>query len=92
MYVVRRSGPESWQENYKSLEDRKICECYVSKKIQEFSRFRENSISRFQNEVFSFLFFLCVFSVFIIFHSHFWHYHLYGRIHISKRRQISMSL
>ena len=35
MYVVRRSGSESWQENYKTLEDRKICECYVSKKIQE---------------------------------------------------------
>ena len=35
MYVVRCSGSESWQENYKTLEDRKICECYVSKKIQE---------------------------------------------------------
>ena len=35
MYVVRRSGSESWQENYKSLEDRNSCECYVSKKIKE---------------------------------------------------------
>ena len=35
MYVVRSSGSESSQENYKTLEDRKCCESYVSKKIQE---------------------------------------------------------
>ena len=35
MYVVRRSGSEGWQENYKTLEDRKSCGCYVSKNIQE---------------------------------------------------------
>ena len=35
MYVVRRSGSDGWQENYKTLEDCKICEGYVSKKIQE---------------------------------------------------------
>ena len=35
MYVVCRSRSESWPENYKTLQDRKNCECYVSKKIQE---------------------------------------------------------
>ena len=35
MYPVRRSGCERRQENYKTMEDRKSCECYVSKKIQE---------------------------------------------------------
>ena len=35
MYVVRRSGSVGWQENYKTLEDRKNCECYVPKRIQE---------------------------------------------------------
>ena len=37
MYLVRRSGSERRQENYKTLEDRKSCECYVCKKIQETS-------------------------------------------------------
>ena len=35
MYLVRRSGCERRQENYKTMEDRKSCECYVSKKTQE---------------------------------------------------------
>ena len=35
MYLVCRSEFESWKENYKTLEDRKSCECYVSKTIQE---------------------------------------------------------
>ena len=47
MYVVRRSGSEGWQENYKTLEGRKNCECYVK------------PILCFQNEVFPF-FFLCI--------------------------------
>ena len=48
----------------------------------------------FENEVFSFLFFLCVFSVFVIFHSRFWLSlgQQGGRVHISKRRHISMNL
>ena len=60
MYLVRRSKFESWKENYKTLEDRKSCECYVSKTIQE------------TNWNFFFPFSLCIFSVLIIFHSHFW--------------------
>ena len=58
MYVVRCSGPESWQENYKSLEDRKICECYVSKKIQE-TNFAFSKWSFFLS-----FFSLCFFSVY----------------------------
>ena len=63
MYVTRRSGSESWQENYETLEDRKRYECYVSKKIQG-----TNFV--FSKLIFSFLFFLFVFSVFRIFGYH----------------------
>ena len=37
MYVVRCLGSHGCQENYKTLEDRKNCECYVSRKIQEIN-------------------------------------------------------
>ena len=83
MYVARRSGSESWQENYETLEDRKRYECYVSKKNQG------------TNFVFSKLIFflsflaLCFFSV-----SHFWLSlgQQSDRAHKSIRRQISIKL
>ena len=56
--IVDRSGCESWQENYKTLQDRKSCECYLSKKIQE---------TNFKMKFFPFFVFSrCFFSVFII--------------------------
>ena len=59
MYFERRSGSEGWQENYKTLEDRKNCVCY------------KKPILRFQNEFFPFFFSSVFSSVFFIFHSHF---------------------
>ena len=50
MYVVRRSGSEGWQENYKALEDRKNCA-----NVMLLRKFKK-PISCFQNEFFSFLF------------------------------------
>ena len=58
MYVVRRWGSESWQENYITLENRKICECYVSNKIQEIN-FVFSKWSFFLS-----FFSLCIFSVY----------------------------
>ena len=54
--IVDRSGCESWQENYKTLQDRKSCECYLSKKIQE---------TNFKMKFFPFFVFsICFFSVY----------------------------
>ena len=84
MYIVRRSGSESWQENYKTLEDRKSCECYVSRKFKK-------PILKLS---FFLSFFSLFFSVFIIFHSHFWLSlgQQSGGENISIRRQTSMNL
>ena len=85
-YVVRRSGSEGWQGNHnKILEGRKNYEC-------SFRKF-EKLILCFQIKVFS-LFFLCVFSVFIIFHSHFSlsSEQQSGRGYISVRLQIAIKL
>ena len=59
-----------------------------------FLRKVKKQISYFQIEVFSFPFFLCVSSVFLIFHSHFWLSleQQSGRGNVSIRRQISIKL
>ena len=57
---VRRASFRVWelQENYKTLEDRKNCECYVSKEIQE-TNFKMKVFPSF----FSLFFFCLLFSI-----------------------------
>ena len=83
------SGSEGWQEDFKkNLECCKSCEFYVSKKTQE----KKNALSNWS--FFISFFFLCLSSVFIIFHSHFWlsSEQQSSRGHRSVRRQISIKL
>ena len=85
----RRSGPECWQENYnKNLEGRTSSYFYVSKTIPG-----TNIVISNWNFLLSF--FICISSVFIIFHLHFCLSLLQrqsGRRHISIRSQISIKL